>query len=125
MTWQLVPSVSCGSSPALRFRIGDDFTTDVSWQYNDVHLEEGDFETNLGRLRVSYSFTPQIFVQALVQYNDVADLWATNLRFGWLNRASTGLYIVYNEVRDLIGAGTGIPDRSLTIKYSRMFDLLR
>ena len=40
-------------------------------------------------------------------------------------RASTGLYVVYNEVRDIGSAGTGIPDRSLTIKYSRMFDLLR
>ncbi len=53
-----------------------------------------------------------------------ADLWATNLRFGWLGRASTSLYVVYNEVRDIGRAGTGIPDRSLTVKYSRLFDLL-
>jgi hypothetical protein len=33
--------------------------------------------------------------------------------------------VVYNQVRDIGDAGTGIPDRSLTIKYSRMFDLLR
>ena len=112
-------------SPLFSFRIGERFTTQLNWQYNDIDLEAGAFETNLGRLRVSYAFTPQIFVQALVQYNDVADIWATNLRLGWLNRASTGLYVVYNEVRDLAGAGTGIPDRSLTIKYSRMFDLLK
>ena len=111
--------------PDMRFRIGETFTTELSWQYNDIDLEAGAFETNLGRLRVSYSFTPQIFVQALVQYNDVADVWATNFRFGWLNRANTGLYVVYNEVRDIGNAGTGIPDRGLTIKYSRMFDLLR
>jgi len=112
-------------TPAFRFRIGEAFNTEVSWQYNDIDLDTGEFETNLGRLRVSYSFTPKIFVQALVQYNDVADIWASNLRLGWLHRASTGLYVVYNEIRDLGGAGTGIPDRSLTLKYSRMFDLLR
>ncbi len=112
-------------SPGINFRLGEQFTTEVNWFYNDISLEGGDFETNLGRMRISYSFTPQIFVQALIQYNDVAEVWATNLRFGWLDRASTGLYVVYNEVRDIAGAGTGIPDRSLTIKYSKMFDLLR
>ena len=59
------------------------------------------FETNLGRLRLSYSFTPRIFVQALVQYNDRDDAWATNLRFGWLQAANTGLFVVYNEIREI------------------------
>jgi hypothetical protein len=113
------------ASPGLNFRIGDKFINAISWQYNDIDLEGGAFKTNLGRLRTTYSFTPRIFIQALVQYNDRADLWATNLRFGWLQRANTGLYVVYNEVRDIGMAGTGIPDRSLTLKYSRMFDLLR
>jgi hypothetical protein len=112
-------------TPELRFRIGEKFNTQIIWQYNDIDLEGGSFETNLGRMRISYSFTPRIFLQGLIQYNDRADLWASNLRFGWLNRANTGLYVVYNEVRDIGDAGTGIPDRSLTIKYSYMFDLLR
>ncbi|MDX1644657.1 MAG: DUF5916 domain-containing protein [Thermoanaerobaculia bacterium] len=112
-------------TPVLRFRIGERFTTAVSWQHNDIDLEAGSFETNLGRARISYSFTPRIFVQGLVQYNDRADLWASNLRFGWLNRANTGLYVVYNEIRDIGRAGTGIPDRSVTVKFSYMFDLLR
>ena len=81
--------------------------------------------TNLGRARVSYSFTPSVFVQALVQYNDREDLWASNLRLAWLFRANTGLYVVYNEIRDIGRAGTGVPDRSLTVKFSYMFDLLR
>ncbi len=64
-------------------------------------------------------------MQALVQYNDRADRWATNLRFGWLQSANTGLFVVYNEIRDIGSVGTGIPDRSLIVKYSRLFDLLR
>ena len=62
-----------------------------------MHLPEGDFITNLVRLRVSYSFTTRVFVQALVQYNDRADLWSMNFRFGWLQAANTGLFIVYND----------------------------
>ena len=60
------------TSPGLTFRIGDKFNTSINWQYNDIDLEGGSFETNLGRLRTTYSFTPRIFVQALVQYNDPA-----------------------------------------------------
>ena len=57
--------------------------------------------TNLARLRVSYSFTTRVFVQGLVQYNDRADLWSMNFRFGWLQAANTGLFIVYNDTRYL------------------------
>jgi hypothetical protein len=60
-----------------------------------------------------------------VQYNDRADAWATNLRFAWLQRANTGLHVVYDEIRDIGNLGTGIPDRSLIVKYSRLIDLLR
>jgi hypothetical protein len=112
-------------SPGVRFRVGDAFTSQLTWSYNDVDLPGGRFETNLGRARLSYSFTPRIYVQSLVQYNDRADRWATNLRFGWLQSANTGLFVVYNEVREIGSLQGAIPDRSLILKYSRLFDLLR
>jgi len=31
--------------------------------------------------------------------------------------------VVYNEIRDLHATALGIPDRSLTVKFSRLFDL--
>jgi hypothetical protein len=77
---------------------------------------------------VSYSFNTRIFTQALVQYNDRADLWSMNLRFGWLQAANTGLFIVYNDSHGLYDLYPDRPertDRSLTIKFSRMFDLLQ
>ncbi len=112
-------------TPSFRFRIGETFNTELRWSHNDIDLRGGAFETNLGRLRVSYSFTPRIFVQALVQYNDRDDLWAANLRFAWLQAANTGLYVVYNEIADIGAGGTGVPGRSLSVKYSRLFDLSR
>ncbi len=118
--------------PTLRWRVGESFNTELSWRYNDVDLPGGDFETNLGGFRVSYSFTPKLFVQALVQYNDRDNLTSTNLRFGWLREANTGLFVVYNEIRDDSGLdaifgepGGRTQERSLIVKYSRLFDLLR
>ncbi len=112
-------------SPSLDWRVGEAFTSELSWSYNDVDLPGGSFETNLGRARLSYSFTPRIFVQTLVQYNDRASRWATNLRFGWLQSANTGLFVVYNEIREIGSLGAERPDRNLIVKYSRLFDLLR
>ncbi len=79
-------------NPTLRMRLGETFSTELSYQRNDVDLPWGEFVTNLVRTRVSYSFNPRTFVQGLVQYNDRADLWSVNLRFGWLQAANTGLF---------------------------------
>jgi uncharacterized protein DUF5916 len=113
-------------TPTLRMRGGETLTTEVAYQRNDVNLPWGDFTTNLLRTRLSYSFNTRTFVQGLVQYNDRADLWSVNFRFGWLQAANTGLFIVYTDTHALydllqIPART---DRSLVIKFSRLFDVL-
>jgi hypothetical protein len=46
------------------------------------------------KTRLSDSFSPRLYVQALLQHNDVIDNWSTNLRFGWLHAANTGLFVV-------------------------------
>jgi hypothetical protein len=110
----------------LRGRVGEAFGSSVDYSRNDVSLPEGRFVTNLVRVRLSYSFSPRVYVQALLQYNDVIDNWSTNLRFGWLHAANTGLFVVYNENRDTARdpLGIGVRDRSITVKFSRTFDLL-
>jgi hypothetical protein len=112
------------SSPSMKMRIGETFNAEVSWTRNDIDLPGGSFVINLVRTRLSYSFTPRIFVQGLFQYNDRDDVWATNLRLGWLQTANTGLFVVYNETRDTENDALGIRDRSFIVKYSRLFDLL-
>lgn len=111
-------------------RLGETFNTTVSWNRNDVNLPSGEFVTNLLRTRVSYSFSPRIYLQALLQYNDRADIWSTNLRFGWLQASNTGLFVVLNDTVDLADPDFGRTairrtGRTLTVKYSRLFDLLR
>jgi hypothetical protein len=113
-------------TPQFRVRAGDRFNTEVSWDRNDVNLPWGQFVTNLGRTRVSYSFSPRVFIQGLVQYNDRANVWSSNIRFGWLQQANTGLFVVYTDSQliDERGLVTGTADRSLIIKFSQMFDAL-
>ena len=110
--------------PTLHYRIGETFSSELSYNYNDLDLPVpgGQFKANLARLRLSYSFTPKILLQALVQYNELDDILGTNLRFSWLQSANSGLFIVYNEV-DEQGIG-GLPaGREIILKYSHIFDV--
>lgn len=109
------------NSGTLSLRSGDKFNTALTYQYNKFELPGGDFTANIFGTQVSYSFTPQMYLQGLIQNNSVDKLWAVNIRFGWLQRANTGLFVVYNHnLRD------GDPlNNSFIIKYSRMFDLVK
>jgi len=111
-------------SPSLGFRIGETFRSELSIDYNnfDLPVPNGDFTANLARLRLSYSFTPKIQLQALFQYNELDDSIGTNIRFSWLRSASSGLYLVYNEV-DERGAGSLPNGREFILKYSYIFDV--
>jgi hypothetical protein len=113
-------------STTVNFRQGERFSSALTWEYNDIDLPvvNGDFEVNVGRLRLSYSFTPKILLQALVQYDDRSDLVGTNIRFSWLQSANAGLYLVYNEIDDDTVRGPIEKRREFTLKYSRIIDLL-
>ncbi len=110
--------------PAVNFRIGEKFSSELSMNYNDFDLPvpNGDFTANLYRLRLSYSFTPQVLLQLLTQYNEVSDQISTNLRFSWLRSANSGLFLVYNEA-DERGLGAPPRGREFIIKYSQIFDV--
>ncbi|MEE9217780.1 MAG: DUF5916 domain-containing protein [Acidobacteriota bacterium] len=111
-------------SPTLRLRVGERFNTEVGWTRNDIDLPGGSFVTNLGRVRISYSFTPRMFIEGLFQYNDTIDRWSTNLRYRWLQTANIGLFVVYNESRPIGSGEPENPDRSFTVKLSYQFELL-
>ena len=120
-------------TPSVTARAGETFNAMFEWSYNDLRLPGGHFTTNLARLRVSYSFSTRMFLQALVQYNDSVDIWSSNLRFGLLRDANSGLFIVYNDInylgsmlyRDRYDQALQSTGRTLTIKYSHLFNVLR
>ena len=111
-------------SPSVSMRVGETLNAQLRWDWNDIDLPGGAFITNLGSARVSYSFSTRVFVQALVQYNDRADLWSSNIRFGLLSDANTGLFVVYNDIQGLGLARPSGAGRTLTLKYSYLFDVL-
>jgi hypothetical protein len=110
-------------STGVTLRSGAAFTSSLSLDYNDVNLPEGDFETTLVGLSLGYFFTPRIYLQSLIQYSDQIDRLSANVRFGWLNTAGTGFFIVYNEIQG-IDELDGPLGRSLILKYTKQFNVL-
>ena len=112
-----------GGSATIVMRYRASFTSSLLVDYNDVHLDEGNFERSLIGTRLAYFFTPRILAQALVQYSNQAQAWTANARFGWLNTAGTGLFVVYNEgqVADGFFDWVRPQSRSLILKYTRQF----
>jgi len=112
-----------GGTMTLTYRRGASITSSLLLDYNDVQLDQGHFVKSIIGARVAYFFTPRIFVQTLAQFNDQASAWTTNVRFGWLNTAATGLFIVLNdgEQADSFFNWQRPQSRALTVKFTRQF----
>ena len=113
------------AGPTFNFRRGETLNVELRWSRNDIDLPADHVVTNLVSSRVAYNFSPRVFVQSLVQRNDSTNLWSVNLRFGWLREGNTGLFFVFNQsdgLGDFILPGSG---RSVILKYTHLFDLLR
>jgi hypothetical protein len=98
------------------------FQSGVGYIRNQVDLPHGNFTTDLVRVKGTYSFTPRISLQALVQYNSQTAQASSNVRFSWFVRSGTGLFLVYNDERDTFGDGHRSLGRALIVKYTRQFD---
>jgi hypothetical protein len=112
-----------GGNGTLTVRRGATFSGSLTLDHNDVRLPQGNFKRTLQAVRLNYFFTPRIFVQTLTQYNNQQAIWSANVRFGWLNTAGTGLFVVLNDGRDATGffRWERPQSRSLFVKYTRQF----
>lgn len=112
-----------GGSGTLTLRRGATFSGSLTVDHNDVRLPEGNFKRTLQAVRLNYFFTPRIFVQTLTQFNNQQRIWSANVRFGWLNTAGTGLFLVLNDGRDATGFFNWVQpqQRSVFLKFTRQF----
>ena len=106
-------------------RFGNRFTSEIISKYNDVHLPGGNFITHLIRTRLTYAFSPKIYIQFLIQYNNQSDEWSINSRFIWQKSAATGLYLVFNQTQDYDGIPIDYKTTSMVFKYSYLFDVYK
>ena len=110
-----------GGNITFTYRQGAALSSSLLFDYNDVRLDQGSFIRQLIGTRLAYFFTPRVFAQTLVQFNNQARVWTANARFGWLGTAGTGLFVVFNEGEEAEGffRWTRPQTRSVVVKFTR------
>ena len=105
-----------------RVNFGPQISVEPSVSINWVDLEQGSFTTRLVTTRVTYTVTPLMFVNALLQYNSGTDSVAVNVRLRWEYQPGSELFIVYNEQRDTLSRSfPDIENRAFIVKINRLF----
>ena len=69
----------------------------TTWTHHDVELPQGAFDINLWSQSLDLSFTPDLRLNMIAQYNDDAEALGVNLRFHWIYRPGADIFLVYNE----------------------------
>jgi hypothetical protein len=105
-------------SAATGARVSSRFSTELQYNRNDVKMPWGDFLVNLSTLRVDYTFSPRTTIRSLTQYNTSTHEISNNVRFNFIYRPGSDIYVVYSDLSQ-----TGLPadvfgrkDRQLVVK---------
>jgi hypothetical protein len=100
----------------------DTLSVDLGYSRNRIALPAAPlYVASTVSTRVSYSFSPTLFVKAFVQYNDDRRQANLNLLFWSIYRPGSDLYIVYNQGWDTDLAGprwAQVKNRSLAVKLT-------
>ena len=88
---------------------------------NWITVPEGEVRAQVSRLRATYTVSPRSFVGALVQYNSAAQLFSANVRFRWEYSPGSDVFVVVSTNRDGDDGLSGLTDRALVVKFTRLF----
>jgi len=110
-----------------RLELSPQLSIEPSYSFNKVELPEGDFSTELGRFRVTYTITPRMYFSGLIQYDSLASSFSSNLRFRWEWAPGSELFVVYSDDRNTNPFGNPdsfeLRNRGLTLKFNRLFQI--
>jgi hypothetical protein len=107
-------------SAAAGVRVSSRLSAEAQYNRNDVKMPWGNFLVNLSSLRVDYTFSPRMTIRSLSQYNTSTHELSNNIRFNFIYRPGSDIYIVYNDLSQ-----TGLPadifgrkDRQFVVKMT-------
>ncbi|MFC2170128.1 DUF5916 domain-containing protein [Acidobacteriota bacterium] len=109
-------NISAGFRPVLSF------SGEVSLLYNEVDLLQGSFANHILRARGIYNFSTRLALMSLIQWNSETNEVNVNMRFSFIHKPGSWIYVVYNERRLVEGFETGILDRTIALKFTYLFN---
>ena len=110
-----------------RIELSPQLSVEPSYSFNKVKLPEGDFRTELGRVRVTYTISPRMYFSGLMQYNSTQSSFSTNFRFRWEWAPGSELFVVYSDDRDTNPFDRPdsfeLRNRGWAVKINRLFQI--
>ena len=106
-----------------RIELSPRFSLEPGLSINRVELPQGRFTTQLITTRATYTFSPAMFVSALVQFNSSNRAVGSNVRLRWEYQPGSELFVVYNEQRDTLTPERfpELENRAFIVKVNRLF----
>ncbi len=115
---QKTVNITLTARPSYRFRA----TGGVTRTSADLDQPAGaHFTATLLTMRANYSFTTNMFLDALTQYDPEHHLFNANVRFNLIHHPLSDLFVVFNEQRITVpGEPYAAPGRSAIMKFTQM-----
>ncbi len=104
-----------------RAEVNRRFSMEPNISLNWIEVPEGELRAQVSRLRATWTVSPRSFVGALLQYNSAAQLFSANVRFRWEYSPGSDVFMVFSTNRDGGDGLSGLTDRALVVKFTRLF----
>ena len=107
-------------------------STEGEFKRSDVTGPWGSFVADLAQLRIDVNVSPEMTLRTLTQYNSTTQSVSTSVRFNWIYRPGSDIYIAYDEMRldgdpllyNLhIRRSPWLQNRQLAIKMTYLFSM--
>jgi hypothetical protein len=102
----------------LGMRATSSVAAEGEFQRSDVDGPWGSFVADLGLLRVDIALSPEMTLRTLSQYNSLTDAVSTSVRFNWIFRPGSDLYVAYDEFRQDVPGVPWLQNRQLAVKMT-------
>jgi hypothetical protein len=105
-----------------RVVVNSHLSLEPGFSLNWIETPDGEATQAVYRLRLDYAFTPRMFFSSLVQYNEAAEVFSSNLRFRWEYLPGSELFLVWTDEQNYTSPGGfgGVRSRGFTIKGTRL-----
>ena len=76
------------------------FFASAGWDFRRVRLREGDFDVHLANVHVNLSFSPELSLNTLAQYDNQSRQLGLNTRLKWIVRPGNEVFLVWDQNYD-------------------------
>ncbi len=104
------------------YRINRNLGVRANYSFNRLRLPGGDLDTHLVSTRMQLAFRNDLILLGLFQYNEATGELASNVRFNWIPKPGTDVFLVYTELDDWTESFF-VRNRSLSLKFNYLFRL--